>query len=85
MWEVGLWGSKNVGSGTLGSKKCGKWDFQDAVSPPPPHIRLGEVLHSMCFICTPCTLQLLCYNMRIFKYVMYRRVLICQKSINMSE
>ena len=36
MWEVGLWGSKNVGSGTLGSKKCGKWDFQDAVSPPPP-------------------------------------------------
>ena len=38
MWEVGLWGSKNVGSGTLGSKKCGKWDFQDAVSPPPPPI-----------------------------------------------
>ena len=36
MWEVGLWGSKNVGSGTLGSKKCAKWDFQDAVSPPPP-------------------------------------------------
>ena len=32
MWEVGLWGSKNVGSGTLGSNKCGKWDFQDAVS-----------------------------------------------------
>ena len=28
-------GSKNVGSGTLGFKKCGKWDFQDAVSPPP--------------------------------------------------
>ena len=36
MWEVGLWGSNNVGSGTLGSKKCWKWDFQDAVSPPPP-------------------------------------------------
>ena len=36
MLEVGLWGSKNVGSGTLGSTKCGKWDFQDAVSPPPP-------------------------------------------------
>ena len=34
VWEVGLWVSKNVGSGTLGSKKCGKWDFQDAVSPP---------------------------------------------------
>ena len=36
MWEVGLWGSKNLGSGTLGSKKSGKWDHQDAVSPPPP-------------------------------------------------
>ena len=25
-----------MGSGTFGSKKCGKWDFQDAVSPPVP-------------------------------------------------
>ena len=41
MWEVGLWGSQNVGSGTLGSKKCGKWDFQDAVSPPPPPLICG--------------------------------------------
>ena len=40
----GTMGSKNVGSGTmvvykcvtLGSKQCVKWDFQVAVSPPPP-------------------------------------------------
>ena len=46
MWEVGLWVSKNVGSGTLGSKKCGKWDYQDAVSPPHCRIPLNIVLMS---------------------------------------
>ena len=49
MWEVGLWGSKNVGSGTLGSKKCGKWDFQDAVSPPPPPF-INDVKYVIIFI-----------------------------------
>ena len=65
MCEVGLWVSKNVGSGTLGSKKCGKWDFKDAVSPPPPPYIIYTLLlllseTNFCF-CFHIKLQIITY------------------------
>ena len=35
--------TQDVGSGTMGVYKCGKWDFQDAVSPPPPYFNVIHV------------------------------------------
>ena len=65
MWEVGLWGSKNLGSGTLGSKKCGKWDYQDAVSPPPPPpYRVFGIVRVAIFAPT-CYYRMLCSSMYI--------------------
>ena len=50
MWKVGLWVSKNVRSRTLGSTKCGKWDFQDAVFTLPPPLPINVALECVILV-----------------------------------